>query len=125
MQLGIAYDPQWQASSAWRDLVVEFRRTVDGVGLKEAAYQLDTSPSQLAHALAERDRHYIRGSWMPYLIQVAPDNRSTDILCRLRGLTVTPAAELTPEQKLERLTRALGECLGDDLRQAIYERAWR
>lgn len=123
-QLSLGYSPQWRCQESWQHLLVECRKAVDFVSLKQAAYDLDTSPSRLAHSLAERDRHYLRAEWVPYLIMQAPTDRPVEILADLRGATLAPKVELTPEQQLDRLKRALGELLGDDIRDAIYSRAW-
>ena len=124
-QKPLDFGDRYRYSQAWDAILEQLNRAVVNVGRKEAAYQLDTSPSVLSNALAERDRHVVRAPWLPYLTAAAPDNSIVEILAGLRGLTIAPAVELTPEQKLDRLTRALEGTLGADLVKALYERAWR
>lgn len=56
--------------------------------LKEVAYRLDVPPSQLANALKERDRHYVRLDWLPAIMELAAEH---DLAERLGGALVAPA----------------------------------
>ena len=106
-QLELRYDPKYQASEHWHELLDELRAIVSAVGLKQVAYDLDRPPSELAHALAERDRHYLRAEWLPYLVTHAPSDRVVALIASWRGLEVQPRKTLTPEERLRRLEGAL------------------
>jgi hypothetical protein len=98
------------AEAAWVDLREAFRSAVAAIGLKEAAFRLDVSPSLLSDALAERDRKGLRLEWLPALLLIAPAEHAATILgllASMRGLEVVRRKALTPEEKLERLTEKL------------------
>jgi hypothetical protein len=106
-QLGLRYDARWQSRELWEELLDELRAIVAAVGLKQVAYDLDQPPSVLAHALAERDRHYLRAEWLPYLVMQSPGTRVVELIARWRGLEVKAPAVMTPEEKLRRIEAAL------------------
>lgn len=108
----------------WAALREEVRLAVIELGEKEVAYDLDVSPSQLSHALAERDRN-IPMKWIIYLIERS--RRGTKIagyLAALAGHDLAPRKELTPEERLERIERAMSQELGPGVLRAIHERAF-
>jgi hypothetical protein len=106
-QLSLRYNPRFARAEAWDELLDAVREVVRDVGLKQAAYDLDVQPSALAHALAERDRHYLRLEWLPYL--AGNDNRLKIIRCiaAWAGLEVKPRQQLTAEEWQTRVERAL------------------
>jgi hypothetical protein len=110
--------------TAWQLMLKLIRGIVDDIGLKEVAYDLDVSPSQLNHCLNERERHNVPAKWIPYFVTKAKDDDLPSFIALLRGLQVKPRKELTPEQKLEKLERALAAELGEGVREAVYERAY-
>lgn len=118
-QLGLRYDARYQSRELWDVLLSELRTIVDALGLKQVAYDLDVQPSVLAHALAERDRHYVRADWLPYLLEHAPSDRVVSLIAGWRGLEVKPRLVLTPEEKLRRIESALEAMpeLGDLVRR--------
>ena len=123
-QKSLDYGARYVCEQTWQQLLKAFARTVDYVGVKEAAFELDTNRSQLSHALAERNRHSVKAEWVPYLIQAAPDHEAVQILADLRGLEVQPKKTMTPEEELAEVYRALGE-LAPGLRQMVKERVGR
>lgn len=99
-QLPMTFSAEWRAKKAWEDLLQTFNRTAQYVGHKQLAAELDTSPSNLSHALAERERRFIRGEWFPGLVMLAPDDAAIEILADLRGKELAPRRRLTPAEKL-------------------------
>lgn len=124
-QLPLRYDGVTTAGAWWRHLLGEMERVVSFVTLKQASFDLDLKPSQLAHALAERDNRHPRAEWIPYLVHRAPDLELARALVAPAGLVVERAPEMTAEEKLARLETTIGEHLGPELRAALFERAYR
>lgn len=122
-QPALDFGDGWKFSQAWTRLLEAFNATIVHVGRKEAAYQLDTSPSQLANALAERDRHHIRGSWVPYLVAAAPNDAAVEVLAGLRGRALTEVKKMTPAEELAALKRSLGETVGHAVAELVYAKA--
>lgn len=124
-QLNLPYSGKSEAREAWELILAEIRNVVDRMTLKEAAFLLDVKPSYLAHALSERDRHYIRAEWLLPLLMRSKDLGLARALVGPAGLDVEAKPELSAEEKLERLERTLSETLGPDIRRSIYDKAWR
>lgn len=122
-QLPLEYNDRWRNHESWQRLLGEIRTAVAVIGLKQAAYDLDTQPSVLAHALAERERHYVRAEWLPYLVAHAPTDEIVRRLAGLRGLDVQARAELTPEEKLDALDEALDRVLGQAAAELVRRAA--
>lgn len=110
-------------SAWWRRVRDEMGRVVQYVGLKQAAFDLDLSPSQLAHALAERDGRRPRAEWIPYLVHKAPDLELAKALVAPGRLEVERAPEMTPEEQLQRFEGALAETVCPEVRAIVYRRA--
>ena len=112
--LNFSNDPQIERARV--ELGDAFRAAVSAIGLKDAAYRLDVSPSLLSDAMSGRERKGVRLEWLPTIILIAPIEYVTAILsslAKLRGLEVTRAkSALTPEQKLELLTERLRQRFG-------------
>lgn len=127
-QLPLRYDARWTNSAAWDEVLNECRRIVALVGLKEAAYDLDTTPSQLSKALNERndedkaERKYMRGEWLLYFVSRAPDLRLLTLISKVGGCEPTRIAALTPEQENARL-RAQIEKMPPAFQAAFYAEA--
>jgi hypothetical protein len=108
----------------WAALRKEVRAAADELDPKQVAYDLDVSPSQLSHALAERDRH-IPMKWIIYFVERSRHGaKIAAYLAALSGHELTPRRELTPEERLERIERAIAEELGPGVRRAVLERAF-
>lgn len=100
MTESLDFGRQYRAQRAWSQLLEVFGDTVRLVGPKEAAYELDVSPTDLHNAIAERARRYPRASWTPWLVMRDPSGRAVKIYNDLCGRVSMPKATLTPEQKL-------------------------
>lgn len=107
----------------WRRFLATLNETVAIVGVKRAAADLDTSPSQLKHALAERDRHYVKAEWIPYLVRQAPSHAGVQVLADVRHLEVVPRKPLTPEEELRNLKHTLREKLSAEIADALIDKA--
>lgn len=124
-QLDLSFDERTPGERRWQELLAELRRTVAMVGLKEAAFACNAKPDRLSHALAERDRHYLRAEWVQPILMLSPDLGLAKTLVRPAGLDVEHKEELSAEEKLERLEFVLESSLGPDMRRSIYDKAWR
>jgi hypothetical protein len=102
------------------------REAVSEIGIKQVCFDLDISPSQLAHALAGRDYHYVRAEWLPYLVAKAriAGPKIAKFFCSLCALDAVPRRELTAEEKLERLETSLRKNLGPDLQRVVVDGAF-
>lgn len=105
-------------------MIALVRDVVDCVGLKEAAFQLDMSPSDLSHCLARRKRMHIPIEALPKIVKMAKDNQIPSFIAAIRGLAAVPRETMTPEQRLARLEQAMAEELGPGVRKAIHVRAF-
>jgi hypothetical protein len=113
-------DAQWEKA---RRLTAE---TIDSIGTKEAAFEMDMAPSLLLHMLAERDRHRISGRVIVWAIAHAKDDDLLRFLAALRGRDVVAPEVLTPEEELVRLKQAVMKNFGpggaDLLRREVFGR---
>lgn len=110
---------KWEAV---RKLVAE---TIDLIGTKQAAYDLDMQPSLLLHMLAERDRHRISGRVLVYAVTHAKDTTLVGFLAACGGQQIVTPEEITPEEELRRLKEAMGECLSVEMRDVIARKVRR
>ena len=97
----------------------------EAIGLKTVAYDLDVAPSQLSHALDERERN-LPARWVAYLVAGAPAELGDEYvrrLAKLRGLEVHEARPPSPEEELAALKAALAEELGAGARAAVMAKA--
>lgn len=111
--------PDWE--TLWADDRRLLRRMAEAIGLKQVAYELDVAPSQLSHALDERERN-LPAKWVRYLLRAAPKElREAYVrgLATMIGCELAEAPVMTPEQELAALKAALAESLGPELRQAV------
>ncbi len=121
-QLALRYDPKWTNSEAWERVLVEARRVVAQLGLKEVAFRLDTNPSLLAHAIAERNGNHLRGEWLVAIMGMGGDAALANAVVSVAGLKTVEAKPMTPEQKLGRLEAAISE-LPEAVRRGLLETA--
>lgn len=120
-QLALDFDED----RAWQDDRRLLRQMAEAIGLKRVAIDLDVSPSQLAHALDERDRNF-PARWIRYLTRNGPLDLVREYLLRLAGqrrLRVVDAPPMTPVEELAALKDAMSSCLGPELRQVILTKA--
>ncbi len=103
------------------ELHEEVSAIVSEIGLKTVAFDLDLQPSLLAHALAGRERHFMRLDWLPYFVSKAKTPRLVAVLANLCGLELKPRTELTPTEKLTRVEQVLADCgpIGAELRRKM------
>lgn len=113
------------ADNRWINLLAILRSVVEEIGLKQVAYDLDTSPSQVSNALNERDRHHVPARWLVYLASKSRNDDLAWFFAELRGLSLTTPPALTPEEELRRLKEAMGECLSSEVREVIARKVRR
>jgi len=123
-QLAIRYDQRSWAEHEGDKLLRAAAATIQRIGRKEVAYDLNVSESLLDHTFARRGRHYARLDWVPYLVAKSPDDELARALVAPGGWIVERAPELTAEERLTRLEATLAEHLGPELRAALLERAY-
>lgn len=114
-QVELDFGSRVKANALWRNALDTLRAVVARVTPKEAAYQLDTGASNLADALAERDRKALRAEAMLVLLLLADDDERRAVLepiAAALGFAIEPLEKLTPEQKLARLEEAVRTQLG-------------
>jgi hypothetical protein len=111
-QLSFRYDDRYQRGETVGALHDEIESVVAETGLKTVAYDLDLQPSLLAHALAGRERHFMRLDWLPYFLSRASNDRMVELLAAVRGLAVRPYVALSAAERLARLEQELDR-LGD------------
>ena len=121
-QLSLAYDDRWRHPGEWARVMTEAKRVVDDIGLKQAAFDLDIQPSLLSHAVAERERHYLRAEWLIYLVRKDESGKLLAALADVGGWELSRRIELTSDQRLDRLESALRR-LPDGVIDAIYRDA--
>lgn len=120
---------QWSAPdrdranyAATLDIVKE---VVARTSLKEVAFRLGVAAPALAHALAERDRHYMRLDWLPAIMEMADDcDLAGQLHCTIGAparLMSVEAKPLTPEQRLAKLEAALSAM--PEINDAVLKRA--
>lgn len=103
------------------------RQMAERIGNKVCAIDLDIAPSQLSHALDERDHRNLPAKWIAYLVTNVGELGDEYVrrLAKLRGLDVVEAKPAEPAEELADLKAALAELLGAEIRQAILSRAAR
>ena len=110
-QLALHWSAPDRDRDHWQAVLAILSEAVQRVSLKEAAYRLGVEPSALAHALRERDRHYVRAEWLAPLLELAASvGLGQELACALvkpAKLTVLAAQPMTPEQENYRLRLAI------------------
>lgn len=90
----------------WRRWREALGQEIDRLGgLKEVAYENDAKPSDMAHALAERDRHYFRGQWIVWLLRRS--RALAQLAAEMHGEELSKKKPLTAEEKCKRYEREL------------------
>jgi hypothetical protein len=113
------------SDTRWTALLATIRDVVDEIGLKQCAFDLDVSPSQLSHALNERERHHVPARWLVYLVTRSRHDDLPLFFASLRGLDLVARPVISPEEELRRLKEAMAECLGADVREVIARKVRR
>jgi hypothetical protein len=118
-QLPLRYDGRSHLDGVWAELVEEIRSVVAVRGLKEVAFDLDVSPSQLSHSLSERASHYLRANWIPYFVTHAPTHRIVELLAELRGLETRESAPLSADEDRNSLREVIRRKFSPDIARAL------
>lgn len=113
------------ADRQWTALLAIIRDVVDEVGLKQCAFDLDVSPSQLSHALNERERHHVPARWLVYFVRRSRHDDLPAFFAQLRGLELVARPTISPEEELRRLKEAMSECLSAEVRDVIAAKVRR
>ena len=121
-QLQLRYNDRFLNSEAWDELHDELTAVVSALGLKQVAFDLDEQPSAVAHAFADRERHSVKAKWIPYLVKSSPNDRIVQVQAAWRGPETRLAHEMTPTEKLERITASLER--SPLIAEAIYRDAF-
>lgn len=125
VQPQLPWGVSYEVRESWARQLHILRAIAARVGAKEIAFDCDTSPSQLADALADRDRKAIRAEWYRVFLHHGDEAERAALLRELAepvGFEVREAEPLTPEEKLRRLearVRSIGS-IGDDLIREAY-----
>lgn len=116
-QLALSYPAAYVGRETWHRQLDAVRAAVKHLGLKEVAYELDVSGTQLADALNERDRKYWRAEWthvVKAMLVARRDAMSVDLLRAIvdADIETGPFAlvdnePLTPEEEAAALRHEL------------------
>lgn len=105
-QFSLPFRKDAAAEDQWAELLELVRLAVEAMGgVKELAYQVDSSPSMVSDALREQDRKRVAAEWLVPIILRAPIETVQPIIAKLaelRGFDVKRRKVLTTEEKLER-----------------------
>ena len=124
-QLELGHDERETYRHDASKLLREIGRTISLIGIKEVAFQLQTTEAALTHSVAQRGRHYFRAEWLDYLLKKTPDLGLARALCEPAGLVVERAPEVTPEEALTGLLRAVANHLGPTIAEPLLAEAHR
>ena len=122
-QLALEYNDRYQDSLAWQAVLDECNRVVELVGFKQVVFDLNTTRTTLSNALCERDRHYMKGEWLTYLVRRDNTTRLAAALIDPAGCDPVKRRQLTDREKLERLSGVVDK-LPEAVRLALYEEAY-
>jgi len=64
----------------------------------------------------------VKAKWVPYLVKNSPNDRIVQVQAAWRGLEIRPAHEMTPAEKLARITASLER--SPLIAEAIYRDAF-
>jgi hypothetical protein len=117
--------PLLAVSSQDDTLRVLFVQVVERVGLKQAAYDLDVSPSFLSNCLAARASNHVRAEWLAWAVRQPGGEEVARYLAGLAGYDLIPSAPLEPAEELTRLREAMAESLSPEVRAVIDAKARR
>ncbi len=90
----------------WQSLLEEIRDIVRLRTTKEVAFGLDVSPSELSHALAERNRYDLKLRYLPYLLRARGTDELPRIIVEHCGLSLGEPKPMSAAERLERLEAA-------------------
>lgn len=111
MQVSLPFRKDAVAERAWDEVLEAIKLAVAEMGgVKELAFQVDSAPSLVSDALAERDRKRVAAEWLVTIVQRAPADSVLLLLQKLaalRGFDVRRKKALTPEERLERALEKL------------------
>lgn len=100
----------WSAEEDHRAILRVIDDAIAQVGLDVAAGACRADAADVRNAVSERNGRHLRVRWAQAIARIAPLETRIEIARAFvgpLGLDVVPAKELTPEQKIERLTGAL------------------
>jgi hypothetical protein len=95
------------------------RLVVARIGLKQASSDLNCTAAFLSSALSGKGTNHLRASWVPWLLRNDISGEAVRFLASCCGLTCEPVRKLTPEERLERLERAIAKNLGAPMQAAL------
>lgn len=124
-QLDLEDFVRWRTGDVTAELIAAMREVVAVKGLKHCADKLGTKESVLAHALSGTGRHPVRLEWLEWFNSNATNDRIPAVLARQRGKDLSERLEMTPEEELAELKRAMAETLGPEVRRIIAEKVRR
>ena len=110
----------------WQSFLRVFSEEVHRVGLKKMAGEIDEKSSDISNAISERDRHYVRGEWVIWLLANGPTDEVLKFLAALRGRDVVAPEVLTPEEELSRtkteMVKHFGPAGAALIRKGVFSR---
>lgn len=121
-QYDLPYNDRDDRNRRWGEILEAVADVAKTVGLKQAAYDLDKAPSELTHAIAQRDRHYLYSWQLLYFLDHAPDDELAKLLVGKR-YDLSPKKELEPSQKLERLLEVVEGEPGESVAGVLLKKA--
>ncbi len=108
----------------WATVMLAVRAAVNELEPQNVAYDLETTASGLAHALAERDRHF-PAKWLLYLIEKSRKGPViAGYLAAVAGYELHAHRRLTPEEELTRLKDSIAKNLGPEMQRVITRDAF-
>lgn len=111
-QISLEFGDDARAREAWARVLRRVNLLVDSLTVKEVAYRLNTQPSTLCDALAERERKNLHAR---QLVQIMAMQEGESLLAEIAdalGYEVKRKAPLSPAEQLARLEAAVKSKLG-------------
>lgn len=99
----------------WQRVLVELRRAVDIITVKELAHALDVAPSYVVDALKGADRKHVKAEWLPVILMLSPAAQRQALLEAIAipaGFIVQQRRQLTPEERLAALEQRVAQRFG-------------
>jgi hypothetical protein len=112
-QLGMFRDAR--CDEWWQRVLVEIRRAVDVITIKELAHALDVAPSYVVDALKGTERKGVKAEWLPVILMMSPSPQRQALLEALSipaGYVVQQRRQLTPEERLAALEQRVAQRFG-------------
>ncbi len=101
------------------------REAVAEIGPKQVCFDLDISPSQLSHALAQRDYHRVPADWLIYLTAKSRvGDRIAKFFASMRAFDCVPRLTLTDAEQVIRLKDAIAKNLGPEVQRIVLNTAF-